>query len=247
MKLAIVSATKDLGFEDASEIAAAIEKQIGQDYAPTWQSGGCDVAAFQALGNVPADWMVMAVLRDADQAGDLGYHSVTPDGRPFARVFTGPVLVNGGTIMRGALSISAVLSHEAIEAFADPTVSCWYDVPADVDENEEEPAEPCDRVEDLSYQMDGVAVSNFLTPLAFSSVASGRFDFMGKLAHAWDRSSGGYCVRRRGGPGGATRMIGAETIGKGTHDRLAEHARHAARHGGQRGRVQSRMLGIRHP
>jgi hypothetical protein len=52
-------------------------------------------------------------LANSDVADALGYHDVDPQGDPYIRVFTEPVLTNGGTTLSGSLSISACASHEA--------------------------------------------------------------------------------------------------------------------------------------
>ena len=46
-----------------------------------------------ALGRdvpLPAAAYPLVLFDDAEQAGALGYHAETPDGRPYGRVFVGP-------------------------------------------------------------------------------------------------------------------------------------------------------------
>ncbi len=254
MKIAIVSETPDLSQPDAIEIAAVLERQLGEHVAPAWQCAGVDVAAFPSLAAVPAGWSILAVLQNADQAGVLGYHDVTPDGRPFAKVFTGPILFSGGSVKRGPNSIAVTISHEGIETVIDPYASFWCDAPNDGTESpEEEAIEACDRVEDQAYVLDGVWMSDFLTSRAFmvrtdrpaTKAEDGPFDYLGKLAGPWDLTPGGYCIRRRGGPGGVTRMVNAAQLSVATLSRHAEHARHAALFKGKLGRAAKRIAAKR--
>ncbi len=226
MDLAIVSETDDLSFHQAQQIAAAIERQMVEHYAPMWQSAGVAVRAFARLSDVPSGWSVVAVLRDADQAGVLGYHALTPDDRPYARVFSGPVLGAGGSVMRGAVSLSVTLSHECLEATEDPYCNAWHDTPDD----EEESRELCDRVEGDAYEIDGVSVSNFLGPRAFGpGDGPGPFDYLGKLANPWDMTPGGYKIRRTGGPSGKVHQVFGDEVPAWKRDVLLVSRRHAAR------------------
>src|SRR5438445_751400 len=111
---------------------------------------------------------------DAEQAGALGYHAETPDGRPYGRVFVGPVLDHGGGWLEGQLSVSTVVSHECCELFCDPNVNLW----ADDAQGRAYAVEACDPVEADSYEVsvEGrvVAVSNFVHPAWFDARATSR-------------------------------------------------------------------------
>lgn len=185
------------------KIASAVFAQLIEDYAPFWESAAPDkIVVCSALGEVPPDAAIMACLDVPDEPDALGYHWTTPQGMPVGRVFWNPVRDSGGTLLEGSNSLSAVFSHEVLEAIGDPFCNWW----ADVGNGEEDAIELCDRVEGDSYVKKGVAVSNFLGPRAFRQ-GVGPFDFMGKLASPFDLTPGGYAVRRKGGPTGSIRQI----------------------------------------
>src|SRR5262249_42589876 len=75
------------------------------------------------------------------------------------------------------------LSHEVLELIVDPMVSCFVPGPdpRGGDGTVLFAYEVCDPVERTSYQVDGVAVSNFVTPQYFSAGdgAGTRNDFRG--------------------------------------------------------------------
>lgn len=180
MRIAIVNEAKRDAFrhEDIAAIANVLELQT-MHYAEFWQSGPTPIQAFEHLGDVPKDAAIIALLEDADQAGVLGYHDVTPDGRPYGRVFLGPILNNGGDWVRGSLSVSQTLSHEVLETIGDPYANWW----AGTAQGYQRAIELCDLVESDTYEIEGISVSNFLGPRAFDATkrAPGPWDWMGVL------------------------------------------------------------------
>ena len=67
----------------------AINRQL-RDVARAWGEIVYTIAA-----DAHARGFDIVLLDDADQAGDLGYHDLDPQGRPYARVFVDPILDNG--------------------------------------------------------------------------------------------------------------------------------------------------------
>jgi len=193
MKIALVNESSAAGLDFAllQAIAAAIGRQVNEQYAYLWQSGGCDVVAAESLSAATEGAAVVAVLDNADQANALGYHDTTPDGRPYGRVFASPILENGGTLTTGSLSISQTISHEVLEMVGDPYANWWADGPS----GNEYALELCDPVENDSYEIDGIAVSNFVGPRFFSA-GPGPYDWMGKLFTPFSMSAGGYLIVR---------------------------------------------------
>lgn len=188
-------------------ICAALSRQAYEHYAPFWEASGCDVFAVDNLAAVPRGASVMAILDDADQAGVLGYHDVTPNGRPYSRVFLGPVVANGGTLFEGANALSVTMSHEALETIGDPYATWWGDGPT----GEEHALELCDPVEGDAYDVDGVSVSNFVGPRWFSQGA-GPYDWLRKLTEPFSMTAGGYMITRTAGKD-ISQTFGAEYPG----------------------------------
>ena len=167
---------------DLEPMAAAITRQLVEHFGPAWG------IVPPTLSTAPIPGAAQIVLLDnADQADALGYHSETPDGEAYARVFVGPTMAAGE-------AVSAVVSHEALELVADATCNLWADGP-----DAQYALEVCDPVEADTYGIDGVLVSNFVTPSYFdASAKSARYDYLGTLGYPFSMSPGGYLIRRVG-------------------------------------------------
>lgn len=144
--------------------------------------------------NQPGAWIIN-IMDNADQAGVLGWHTEEQGNVIYGRVFAKPVLDNGGTTLGGSLSVSSVLSHEVVETYVDPHVQLW----AESGDNYLMAFEACDPVESDSYTIKinkkPVSVSNFVFPEYFDSMnASGPFDWLAKINHAFEIGVGGYAV-----------------------------------------------------
>src|ERR1041384_5566078 len=82
---------------------------------------------------------------------------------------------------------SVTLSHEALELLADSETNLLVRGPHPNDATKEvfHWFEMCDAVQAEQYEIDGIAVSNFVLPLYFTSVAGGattqaRYDFLSR-------------------------------------------------------------------
>lgn len=205
---------------DVRRMTAAVNIQVRRDFAPRWFRVPAPVRYYHSLATTPADVWLVVVLDDADQAGALGYHDETPDGRPYARVFAKPTLANGGTVLVGANSVSVTLSHEVLELLADPNVNLWADDGA----AREIALEVGDPVEATSYDVtrttqsgtDVVAVSNFVLQSYFDVQSqAGVYDFLGLLHRPWSMLPGGYLITRSASRiGETTARVDIETDGE---------------------------------
>lgn len=142
------------------------------------------------------DGFPMVIMDDADQAKALGYHSQDANGKVWGRIFVGPVLDNGGTLMTGGRSVSVVLSHEILETFYNPYVNLW----ANRGDETFVAVELCDPVESMNYAIDvsgsQVSVSNFVLEAWFDKemASAGRFDYMSTLTSPLTLGPGGYNI-----------------------------------------------------
>ncbi|MSP41645.1 MAG: hypothetical protein EXR70_24430 [Deltaproteobacteria bacterium] len=178
----------------------AINRQIAQDFEPYWSLG----ATLRLEGRSTAK----GTPRAADMRGDaiiylcvaakttdaLGYHEKHNRGIPYGFVFS-----ELSELLDESWSVT--LSHEALELIGDPdvnllamgphpkhsrrTVFHWYEM--------------CDAVQDESYEIDGVEVSNFVLPLYFTGTEErgGRNDFLnrshdGRTLRSFGVNPGGY-------------------------------------------------------
>lgn len=164
----------------------AVNRQVEEDFMPAWGHGWrcrVDAPAFDPIGltvdqlsdETPEPVRADGVIYMIDQStlpGALGYHSINSVELPVGFVFTDLIP-----------EWSVTLSHEVLEMIADPTVNIFVPGP--------HPTEPgalalhsyevCDAVERHSYLIDGVEVSDFVTPwyFSFGEGQGTRNDFLG--------------------------------------------------------------------
>ncbi len=197
MFLAVISQSTRFSDADAATATTACAAQLRLHVAPLWDMVPASVVFYPDSAAVPASADLLVILDDADQAGALGYHAETPDGKPYARVFVGPVLDNGGAPLQGELTVSSVISHEVCEWFGDRFVNLW----ADDGSGTEYAVELCDPVEQDSYELAGAMVSNFVTKRYFDtrSPKGTQVDYLGNLDQPLSMTAGGYRLIRRAG------------------------------------------------
>lgn len=172
---------------DLNKIVHACQRQITLHVKPYW---GVD-ARLAVFDVPPKGWIVVNIVDDADQAGVLGYHSLTDDGMPIGWIFA-------KTILEDKQSISVTLSHELIELLGDPTAAQCVQV----NDTDFWAWELCDAVENDSYLIDGVEVSNFVLPGWFNPLIKHRgnsVDYLNKLSLPLTLSKGGYMPVYRNG------------------------------------------------
>lgn len=224
MHFALVNLSTLVTDSDARLIAFAVNAQLHQHVGPKW-ARVAPTMAFYAKGHKPPAGSIFFQLVDSDEEvpDALGYHDEQKDA-PYAVIMCKPVLESGGAVLDGELSVSGVVSHEAIETFGDVDVNSWRDMP----DGRETADEWCDAVQDGSYNMtaDGrhVAVSNFLLPAWFDRQATqGPFDFLGILSKPFTLTHGGYLIVRK--PGEASQVLGDLPM----HKKTGKSHRHVKR------------------
>lgn len=168
-------------------LAASLRLQLLHDVAPAY-----GITAPHVTANVvtPGAWTIVA-FDDPDQAGALGYHDTDPTtGLPYGRIFVKPTLDAG-------IALSTVWSHEVVEAAVDPWCNLW----ASVGKGWSSAYEACDPVENDSYMIGKVAVSNFVTAQWFdpNPVPGAKFDHLGKLTKPGTMDAGGYLIKMTNG------------------------------------------------
>ena len=120
---------------------------------------------------------VLYIWDEVDVDDALGYHDRNDRGIPYGFVF-----VELSEKLEEDWSVT--LSHEALELIGDPEANLLVvgPNPEDRRRNVFHWFEMCDAVQDESYEVDGVKVSNFVLPLFFTSSdeSGGRNDFLGR-------------------------------------------------------------------
>lgn len=202
--ISIVNESSRVTLNDAHAIVAAVAAQFKYDFCPLWEHYIVPVHLASSLARAPKGAAIIAIIDDADVAGALGYHDETPDGRPYGRCFVSPVLNAGGSILAGSLSVSACVSHEALELAGDPNVNRWVDGGIH-DAGNEICFEMCDPCEDVAYTKStaygDVSVSDFVLNAYFdlAAPAGSRMTFCHSLSRPWSYTRGGYLLTRRAG------------------------------------------------
>lgn len=204
----INKATTPLGV-DISDMAKALQQQVSRDFAPLWQA---DVNLI-LLDDATDDYDNLILFDNADQAGALGYHDLSPKGHAYGKVFVKTTLAQKETV-------SSVTSHELLEMLGDPNVDQIAKNPRN---GYIYAVEACDAVETESYQIDGVTVSNFVTPTWFdpNALASAKFDFLGTVHSPFKINPGGYMPVQVNGRW--TQIFGSEAAFERYHRK--EHSR----------------------
>ena len=181
--IAITNASTCLTDKQVSAAIPALQRQVSLDFRAYWDVD-CQLRfldARRAAGR--KDGGRFRSLDNPDQAGALGYHELTSRGTPLGKVFAGLDLQSGG-------SWTVTLSHELLEMLADP----WINWCAQGSDGKVYALEVCDAVEAdrLGYEIDGVLVSDFITPSWFEPTEADRVDFKRRIAKPLELASGGY-------------------------------------------------------
>jgi len=201
MLLAVTNESTKFTATDLDKAVSACDTQMKLHLAPVWEMIPAPIVVFEDTRRIPADADILTILDDSDQAGFLGYHRMTPDGRPYSRVFVNPILNHGGEMLTTSLSVSTVMSHEICEWFIDRLLNLWADGPEG-----QYPLEVCDPVADDTYETNGVSVSNFVYKRFFDARAPAtcQFDHLNRLKAPFTVSSGGQIQVRKNGKVQAT-------------------------------------------
>ncbi|MDA2912517.1 hypothetical protein MYX77_00905 [Acidobacteriia bacterium AH_259_A11_L15] len=195
--------------EEVQHTIRAINRQIAEDFDPYWSlSATLRLEGKSTLSpdrQEPADMRGDAIIYlwdKTDVPNALGYHDANNRGIPFGFVFTDLAEAIGE-------KWTVTLSHEALELLADPEVNLLVmgAHPADPNKIVFHWYEMCDAVQAETYEIDGVALSNFLFPLYFTSSEElgGRNDFLGRIHNGQTLKSFGV------NPGGYVGFFNPET------------------------------------
>jgi hypothetical protein len=197
MLIGVINESSLVSDEDAYNMTLLVNHQLRNHAAPAFDRLPPEVHYFPSASAVPAGTFVIGILDNADQAGVLGYHELG-----FGRVFAGPVLANGGGILAGELSVASVLSHEALESWADLYANLWGDLGTGTCYA----YELGDPVESDTYIVkivpasglvsDAVTgtVSNFVLPSWFDPDGQAPYDYMGLLTGPFQVRQDGYVI-----------------------------------------------------
>jgi hypothetical protein len=166
----------------------------------------------------------------SNEAGDLGYHDFTADGRPISYVFAADVEKDGS-------SMSVTATHEIAEMIADPWISENFQI-TDTRFFAKEICDPCE-ADEFAYSIKAgrrpaVKVSDFVLPKWFIPGSTGQFDRNQKIDEPLKILPGGYMSvftpgrgwRQMGAKkGGRVAILGNDPKNKGQFGRLTKYGR----------------------
>ncbi|HEY3144994.1 MAG TPA: hypothetical protein VGJ75_01530 [Dongiaceae bacterium] len=182
----INKATVDLGVP-FDKLTATLQKCYDKHFLPIW---GYPVKLHNTRTAKPSDWQFI-YFDDADAAGALGYHDLTKDGQPVSKIFVKTTLADHQLV-------SVTASHELFEMVIDPIANLW----AEASDGTEYAYEMCDPVEEDTFLVDGLQMSNFLHPAwfePFKHSAGTKFDHLGLLKKPFTMTKGGYMIIKKNG------------------------------------------------
>ncbi len=165
--IAITNASTCLSDLQVEAVLPALQKQVSDDFKAYWEQD-CSLVFVSKDQPLTGGWWQIVVTDSPDQAGALGYHEMSSQGTPLGKVFAKLDLQSGS-------SWTVTLSHELLEMLADPWIN-WCAMGSD---SKIYALEVCDAVEAdaLGYEINGVLVSDFITPAWYEPNCADRLDY----------------------------------------------------------------------
>lgn len=176
--------------DEVRTMVAACDKQMKDHYCPAW-----GMLPWDLWFSTNADGYIHCTIVDEDVnvPDALAYHDYV-QGRPIMVVLAKTILDNGGSILGGGgstFSVSGALSHEYVETRSDAWTTAWNGPADDGFTYAHETADP---VQNDEYDLDGVAVSNFVLPHWFAPGSDGPYDYLDTLSKPFQVKNG-YAIR----------------------------------------------------
>ncbi|MGZ4688998.1 MAG: hypothetical protein ACXVKA_08105 [Acidimicrobiia bacterium] len=173
------------------EMCSAVNQQL-EHFAEAWGS-----VTWELTRDLDRQGFRIVLFDHTDEKDAAAYHSQRK-GKPYASVFARDILEDDGTWTKGANSVSCAASHEVVELLADPVCNFYVDKL----DGYMYALEIADPTQGDSYNIDGVAVSNFVYPAYWNPWATKRrghkLDRMGVITKPFEVRSDGYLVRYKG-------------------------------------------------
>lgn len=192
IKVGLVDTTGSISAEKMTAVAAALNVQATRDLPQFW-SVSATVSYLSDPTNIPQGiWPVLLV--NSLPPGEGGFH-LTQHNQPYAKVIASP--------SNDDWTIDA--SHETIEMLVDPSgnrlqtanaigvVKGKIEAVAGRYEYLVEACDPCE-ADNFGYQIDGISVSDFITPHFYDrQITTGtRYSFTGAIKSPTEVLPGGY-------------------------------------------------------
>jgi hypothetical protein len=195
----INKATVDLGVP-FDKLTAALQKCYDEEFVPIW---GYPLKLYITDVAKPSDWQFI-YFDDADTAGALGYHDLTQKGQPISKIFV-------KTTLADKQLVSVTACHELFEMAIDPIANLW----AEASDGTEYAYEMSDPVEEDTFPVNGIQMSNFVHPSwfePFKHPPGTKYDHLGRLTKPFSMTKGGYVIIKKNGK--VTQQYGSKAKAK---------------------------------
>lgn len=182
--VALVDTTGTISSALLAEVAGALNEQIQADVAPVWKVA----ATVGAYPEAPTGTWRIELHQTIPEKGAAGIH-LDENGQPYSLI----------ALADGQWTVSA--SHELIEMLIDPFASRLHTAHLLADwAGPAAPArvrylmEPCDPCEEVTYEVGGVPVSDFVSPSYYRSAAGAdaAYSHTGAVTQPLEILEGGY-------------------------------------------------------
>ena len=177
--------------KDLSRVVAALQKQVDRDFFPLWGWRAKLTVATKEPEN-GAMCIIMLNQPGKRDEGAEGYH-FSAEGLPKTYVFSRDE--KGEPVENYAVT----MSHEVLEMIADPGVNLYADGYYITKKGRHMtafiPYEVCDPVQENTYKIDGLTMSDFVVPEWFEyerARNSMRFSFLDAVSEPFELAPGGY-------------------------------------------------------
>jgi len=187
LQIAVINASNAISDDDVKNMIPAFDSQWNNELNDTWGVGEAEFTFVPKGGQPDAGSWWVVFLNDSNQADELAYHDLTDEGLPISKVFVRTILADNGSVSVGA-------SHEICEMAVDPWLNSAYQDAQGVFWA----GEVCDPVEDdqYGYEIDGVLVTDFVTPNWFGHENAGDvIDQKEQAETPFQVLTGGYAQR----------------------------------------------------
>jgi hypothetical protein len=183
-----INASTVVSDDEAKKVMHALRVQADDHYRPIWGMG-CSLRFITTKQGKkatttadPNNWQLI-ILDNSDEAGALGYHDLTSEGKALGKIFAKTDLDYG-------LEWSVTASHELHEMLGDP----YINLTAQVSDTEFYAYENCDACEadEHGYNIGGVRVSDFVYPTWFIPGSNGPYDYCHRITYPLELLEGGY-------------------------------------------------------
>lgn len=176
--ISVVNESSSISNEDFFSAVAACQRQVTEHLGPIWKTDARLCITPRGVAPLPDSWVV-TIVEESPKKGARGFHE--------DNVLPSAIVAVQKSISEGYLW-TRTLSHEIVEMVVNPWCALTYRIGGYV-----YALEIADPVAGNCYDINGVAVSNFVTESWYDLDDEGPWDYMKVLGGPLEFGPGGYC------------------------------------------------------